>query len=469
MESTKKKASLKLPARAGIWNMISGLVTRGIGACGTPIFTRILTPDEYGLYPLYTTWMAVAVALVASGLAGSAIYRGLQRYSGRREEFIAAATGLGLTASLLLLILGAPIAGLLSSLTGLAPTVLLILIFEVAFSTVIALRSSWLRFEYRYKELALTGLISALGTPTISILLVKLTPYRAEARIIGSLLATLAVALPMLLCTSRHYRLYDREIWGYLLRVNLPLLPHYLSSSLILRASEMVIGRSHGEVALAKYSVGISVGLALTFLSNAIAGALSPWILRKIAEGCEDRVRELVSLALGGLMSASLLLLAAAPEVLAILTPPEYADALPTVYPLALSVSAMFLVGAITSAEAYYERSFRSSLPTVATAVASLGLAVVILPRADYRISALFTLGAYLLLVVLSNLNLVKISGKSIIDAKKCTLLFALCGVYALILFVFRGVLLSRVLLAIPVIPISFGLGKRIFAKIREV
>ena len=469
MESTKKRASLRLPAKAGIWNIISGLVTRGIGACGTPIFTRLLTPAEYGLYPLYTTWMAVVAALVASGLTGSAIYRGLQRYSGRREEFIAAATGLGLLTSLLLLTLGAPLSAFISELTGLERPILLILVLEVAFSTVIALRSSWLRFEYRYKELALTGLISALGTPTISVILVKLTPYRAEARIIGSLLATVIVALPMLLHISRHSRLYDKEIWRYLVRVSLPLVPHYLSSSLILRASEMVIGRSHGGGALAKYSVGISVGLALTFLSNALSGAISPWILRKIAEGREDIVRTLVGLALGGLSSASLLLLCFAPEVLAVLTPAEYADALPTVYPLALSVSAMFLVSALTSAEAYYERSLRSSLPTVVTAAASLGLAVIILPRADYRISALFTLGAYLLLVLLSVLNLKKISGKSIIDSRKCALIFAFCTLYALILFAFRGVLISRVLLAIPIVPFSLSLAGRIFAEIREV
>ena len=314
MEAIEKKRTLRLPARAGIWNVISGLVARGVGVVGTPIFTRLLTPAEYGLYPLYTTWLSVLTAVVTAGLTGSAIYRGLQRYAHRKEEFVAAATGLGLSAAGLMLALGILLADGISALTGLEAPVLLMLVLEIGFGTVISLRSAQLRYEYRYKALALVNLFSALGTPALSVALVLLTPWRAEARIIGTLAATMIAAIPTLIGISRRGRLYDRGIWRYLLRVNLPLLPHYLSSSLILRISEVVIGRTHGEAALAKYSVGISVGLALTFLSNALSQTASPWILRKVAQGEHAKVRELLSLALGALISVSLLLLSIAPR-----------------------------------------------------------------------------------------------------------------------------------------------------------
>jgi O-antigen/teichoic acid export membrane protein len=299
-------------------------------------------------------------------------------------------------------------------------------------------------------------------------MMVLLTPYQAEARIIGSLMATLIVAMPTLLYASRRGRLFDKEIWKYLLRVNIPLLPHYLSSALILRISEIVIGREHGNAALAKYSVGLSVGLALTFLSNALSQASSPWILRKIAHGKQDKVRELITLSLGALMSVSLILLGAAPEILAIITPPEYSDALPTVYPLALSVAAMYLSNTLSCAEAYYERSARASLPTVMTAVLSVAMAVIVLPNVDYRLSALFTLAAYIVLVTLSGATLRKISGESIVDGAKCTLIFAFGAFYALLMFLFRKVLMSRILLIIPIFPLLYSLAKKVYAQIRE-
>lgn len=468
MENIKKRASLKLPARAGVWNVISGLIARGVGVVGTPLFTRLLTPAEYGLYPHYTTWLSVLTALVTAGLTGSAIYRGLQKYSHRSEEFISAATGLALGTSCALILIGIPLAPILTSITGLEGRILLALGAEIAFSSTVALRSATLRYRYKYKVLALINLFSAIGTPLLSVMLVLLTPYRAEARIIGSLLATLITALPALLYAARRGRLFDPEIWRYLTRVNLPLVPHYLSSALILRISEIVIGREHGNAALAKYSVGISVGLALTFIANALSQASAPWILRKVSAGEHAKVRELITPALGALIAVSVILLALAPEILAVITPPEYSDALPTVYPLALSVSAIFLSNVISSAEAYYERSARAALPTVLTAVASVSLAVILLPSVDYRLCALFTLGAYIMLVSLSSLTFKKISGERIIDGKKCALLFSSGAFYAFLMFVFRGVLMSRVLLAIPVLPALYSLAKRVYGEIRE-
>ena len=468
MEGVKTKGKLKLPARAGVWSVISGLVARGVGVVGTPIFTRLLTPAEYGLYPLYTTWLSVFSSIFVAGMTGSAIYRGLQKFSAKREEFISAATGFGLLGCLAAFLLAIPLSGLFGEVTGLAPRLLFVILGEVALGAVIAFRSAHLRYEYKYRRLALTNLFVALGTPVISVAVVMLTPLREEARIIGSFTSTLAVALPTLAAAIRRGSLYNREIWRYLARVNLPLVPHYFSSSLILRASEMVIGRTHGQAALAKYSVGISVGLALTFISNALSQVTSPWIIRKVAEGKFDTVRELLTLALRALLTLTLMLLAVAPEILAVITTPEYADALPVVYPLSISVSAMFLSSAILSAEAYYERSLRSTLPTVVTAAVSIASAILILPAIDYRYSALFTLAAYLLLVVLSSAVFAKISGQSVLNPVKCILLFAFSVAYAAILFAFRGALISRILLAIPLIPYLISVGKSAWNMIKE-
>lgn len=469
LENIKRRSAVRLPARAGFWSVVSGLVARGIGVVGTPIFTRLLTPTEYGLYPLYTTWLSVVSAIIISGLTGSAVYRGLQRFSGRKEEFVAAGTGLALSGVFILLILGYILSGELSSITGLSSGLLFALTGEAALSVIISFRSALLRYEYKYKSLALINISSAILTPVLSVLFVFLTPYHAEARVFGSILTALIIALPMLVVTlKRGGRLYSGEIWKYLIRVNIPLIPHYLSSSLILRASEMVIGRVHGQASLAKYSVAISVGMALTFVTNALTQSLSPWILRKISEGKHGVIKELITLAFGGLLAVTLFVLSVAPEILSVITPPEYSDALPCVYPLALSVSLLFLSNAIMSAEVYYEKSARSSVPTVITAIASILAALLILPRIDYRFSALFTLGAYIILVSLSALVFKNISGESIISTKKCTLLFAFSAAYALILFLTREALFARIALVLPLIPFLFIVSRRLWREIKE-
>ena len=468
LEKLKKAATLKLPARAGIWSVISGLVSRGVGVVGTPIFTRLLTPEEYGIYPLYTTWLSILSSIMISTLAGSAIYRALQRYGKRREEFIAGATGLGLLLGGGTLMLALILRDKAVLLTGIPYRLILLMISETAAGSVLSLRSAIYKYEYKYKSLALINITTAILTPAIALFFVLFTPLRREARMLGSAISTVAVALPLFLRAQRGGRLYSREIWKYLIRVNAPLVPHYLSSGLILRISEIVIGRSHGEAALAKYSVGVSVGLALTFLTNALSQVISPWIIRKEREGKNEEIKSTLNLASGLLITATLLILAVAPEILDIMTPAEYGDALPTVYPLALSVTAMFISGAISAAEAYYEKSIRASLPTVITALVTVAVTSLLLPGLDYRISSLFTLGAYIILVLLSALTFKSISGKSIIDLDKCTLLLSLSILFASILFVLSDRLALRIILSLPLIPLLLFLLYKTYKRIKE-
>ena len=149
MERTRE---LKLPARASLWNIASAFIARGVGAIGTPIFTRLLSVGEYGLYPLYTTWLGVVSALATLGLAGGAIYRGLQRYGDEKGRFISAAVGLFFSLFIPLGIILLLISPFAEGVTGLSPLVVAMLLSEILFSTVTAFASARARYEYKYKE-----------------------------------------------------------------------------------------------------------------------------------------------------------------------------------------------------------------------------------------------------------------------------------------------------------------------------
>ena len=469
MEKVKRNFVLKLPARASLWSIISALVARGVGVVGTPIFTRLLTPEEYGLYPLYTTWLSAASVIVTLGITGGVLYRGLQRYSRERERFLSAALGLIFTVFAIALLLFAILGGYLAKVTGLSEGILLLMLSDVLFSAVIAVRSAGYKYEYKYKILSLINVSMALITPTLSVLIIRFTEYRAEARIFGAVGSALVIAVPQLILTAkRGGGFFDGEIWRYLLRMGVPLLPHAISSALILRASEMVIGRTHGQEALGKYAVALSVGLALTVLTNGLGQAFSPWILRKLAAGRTDKIREALSLGFKSLVLASLILLSFAPELIAIITPAEYHDALPAVYPLALSTGAMFLSNMALAGETYYERSGRSSIPTVAVAAISISAAILILPHVDYRFSALFTLISYVLLAVASSLSFKRMSGEELIDLRGVLLILLAAAAYATLLLIFREVLLSRIILSLPLFPLILALGKRIWREVKE-
>ena len=277
LEKIKGRPQFRVPAKASIWYIASSAVARSISAAGTPIFTRLLTPEEYGLFPLYNTWLGIITVIVTLELTGGVIYRGLQRFSHKRDDFLSSAFGLFLSIFVVFCALYFAFEGFVNKITGLSTFITSLMLLQIFSNTVIAFYTGKARFEYKYKSVAILNLLSSLGIPILSILIIFLTRIRSEARIIGSCVAAALIAAGVLIeMLSKSKRLFDGEVWKFLLKFNLPLIPHYLSMSMILRIGEITVGRSFGTEALGRYSVAMSVGMSLTIITNGLLSALSP-------------------------------------------------------------------------------------------------------------------------------------------------------------------------------------------------
>jgi O-antigen/teichoic acid export membrane protein len=469
LENIKKQPLLKIPAKASIWYIASGGVARAIGALSTPIFTRLLTPTEYGLYPLYNTWIGVLSVIVTLELTGSAIYRGFQKYGEQKEQFTTATLGLLGVIFTIFCTLYFAFYGLIGNFTGLSLRVSIFMLVQIFANGIISLYLAKARFEYKYKAVAVLNLASAIVTPFSAVVLILLTDIRAEARIYASAFITLFIAVGVAILILRgSEKLYEKQMWRYMLGRSIPLLPHYFATALILKAGEISIGRNHGTEALGMYSIAVSVGMILTIVTGGLLSALSPWIIRKIREGGIGKIREFLLLVTRTLALLSLLILATAPELLTFLAADGFRYGLPAIYPLEIAVILSFISGAIISACAYYERGGITALPSIVSATVSVLLSFIILPRVDYRFAGVFALICYAIMTLLASLVFKRLSGEYPINLKKGAIILLLTMAYATVLYIFRDVLLSRIFLSLPLIPLLLFCAKEIWVKIKE-
>lgn len=469
MESAKEKIELKIPAKATVWYIASGAIARLIGALMTPVFTRLLTPLEYGLYPLYTSWLGIFSVLVTLEVTGAAIYRGFQKYEGIKDDFISAALGL----------IGAVFVGfcalyfalypIIARFMGLDAKIIVLLFLEIFANSVLSLYLAKARFEYKYKTVALINLANAILIPLTAIGYILILNVKAEARIYASVIASLTVAIPIIITILRRSeKLYSKEIWLYLLGRSIPLLPHYFAASMILKSSEISIGRTHGTDALGQYSVAMSIGMLMTIVTGGLISALGPWITRKIKENSIGKIRDFLFLTTKALAVITLGVLAIAPELLSILASESFRDALPSIYPLEIAVILSFLSGAIMSGCTYFGKGVSTSLPALISAAISVLVAVIILPRVDYRFAGIFALVSYLILAIATSLVFKRLSGEYPIHLKRTANILALTIAYASLMFIFRSVILSRFFLALPLIPLFALTAKDILKAVRE-
>ena len=75
------------------------------------------------------------------------------------------------------------------------------------------------------------------------------------------------------------------------MRFNLPLIPHYLSQTILNSADRIMIERITDAEQAGIYSLAYSVSLVMTLFNTALMQTLSPWIYEKIKKGKNNRYR----------------------------------------------------------------------------------------------------------------------------------------------------------------------------------
>ncbi len=431
-----KEKRLTRPAAASLSYTVTAAIGKAAALLTLPFFTARLGAAAFGRYALYLCYEGLLFSAVSLGLGGAAIYRALERFRGEEDRLLGAALSLSLGTSLLLF----PLAALL--LRGkLAPLWIAVLLLQVAAKLVFTLYGAKCRYLYRFRPLCAMNLFCDLGAPLIGILLLLLFPLGEGAKILGGAIPAVAVALLSLHSLLRRgRRLFDKEAIRYLLSLQLPLLPHYLSMALMAEVGRLAVERLLGSEALGAYAVAHSVGLALALVTGSLGGAFQPWVLRKAGCGEGVLVADVTERLALFFCTLTLPLALAAPEILSLLAPKAYAQGAIAVPGLSLTVVLSFLATVPILAKLGQKKPLSVSLPSLCAALSSLLLCPLLARSLGLYGCALGVILSYFLFFVLHAATLPK-EQKSIVNVKNCFLIvlpFALIGLSTPLLYAHR-------------------------------
>ncbi len=441
------------PAKAGIFYITTNVFTKLIALLATPLFTRLLLPEEYGVYSLYISWMGIISVLVALGISGGAIYRALGKFGEAREDLISSAIGILFIASVALSIPALVFSRVGEGLTGLSPFLNCMLIFEVFLNSSETVVFAYYRYKYSYVRICLINLLYAVISVGVALALIYFTPIKAEARIYASFFASSILILPLIRPYLKPKKLYKREFWEYLLRLSLPLLPSAFSTALIAQIDKLMIERLDGTAALGKYSIAYSVGFMLTTLTAALYSALQPWLMRKLNSGNTEAAKIITKRIVFLTALGLLVFLLVIPEIFKIIAAEAYRDAEIAVYPLAVAGYLQFISNILAANIIHTEKTGAISIAGLIAFGFNLLTNLFLIPRYGYPAAAVTTALSYLLLVALEYLYLKKYSLGKVIDKKTVYPLWLI--LFAVPIYFFREFFLSRFIFAFTVVLIS--------------
>ena len=434
------------------WSIASALLSRGAGVIFTPIFTRILTPSEFGVYSLYTSLMGIFTVLCTLEISGSAIYKGFAAFDGERsDDFTTAAIG----AEILLTAISFSVYVLfkreINRISGLSVILSLVLIAQIFSNAVIGIYIARLRYRGNFKSVALINGIEGIVSPPLALLLIFIG-VRKTGRIYAQLAVSITVAVFLLVKTVKHpVKLFEKRIWKFLFKLLIPMLPHYVASSALAQADKIIVARRLGEGAVGKYAAAFSIGHLPSLFTGGVALALTPYMIRRMKKGEKSDVEDTARRAIGFAALLVLLFLTVLPETFKLFASEDYYAALPVAFITAMGLLFSFSVTLINNALLYYAKTIIITKNTLLTAMISIPLSYFLAERGGYLGVSLCSTASYALLLVLSYQSLKKHAPENTLKANNYLPIYAISLSFAILIFILRPILFARLLLFLAI------------------
>ena len=389
--------------KSGIWYTVSSVAIRAIAIITSPIYTSMLTTDNYGRANIFNSWIELFNIITCLCVVYS-IGRAKLDYKEKFDEYLSALQGLSSSFAFCVLIFVFIFREQISGFIKYeVPLVIALFAYLVIYPSVQYMQEKC-RFEYKYRENIAISLITCIGTIVLSISLMYLfNDQRYIGKILGTILPTFLMGICFYINILRKGRVfYNGKYWRYALRIGVPMIPHALALVVLAQIDRIMIKDICGDADAGLYTYGYSIATLLSIFTNAVGQAWLPWLNEQLDADNRARVRSMQKklVLLGCFLSLGFITVA--PEALMILAPRarSYWIAKWVIPPVALGTLAQYFYTNYVNIELFHKKTPIIAASSVMAAVVNYILNWLMIPRFGYIAAAYTTLASYIILMI---------------------------------------------------------------------
>ncbi len=450
----QKYKNLSLPLKVSVWFFVCSLLQKGLAFLTTPLFTRLLSVDDYGIVSIFYSWEQIVVIFVTLGLANSVFNVGLVHNPDDRDNFQSSMLGISLVSALFFSFLLWAFFPLISPSVQLENKYIAILPILCFFATVLQMWSLRERFEYHYKAMALITLLHTFLGTFIAILLVLDFEDRAWGKVFGASCVTIVIGLFCGLDFIRKSKkLFISKYWKFALKYNIPMIPHFLSGVLLNQLDRIMIQRMCGLAQAGIYTVAYNSAMVVYILNQSLSASYNPWLLQRLKTKNYGNIKKNVNIILLCYSAALSIVILFAPEIMKIMAPIEYQAGIYVIPPVAASMYFILLFNIYAPVEHYSLKTKFIAMASVFATISKIILNIYFIDFLGYLAAGYTTLACYILYAFAHYLYMKRVCRKNLdninlFDNKFIWILGGTITVFSVVLaFVYEYMLIRYVLI----------------------
>lgn len=402
--------------KSGTWYLISEIVLKGMAFITIPIFTRLLTVEDYGIVSVFASLVGVMAVITGADLQIT-VGRAKQDFGNNYKRFFSSVLILSLIFFLCAICFVVVFLKPLSELINISQNLLLLSVVTGYASFVSGYYSFHLLFMQKYKKRSILKISRAISQVILSILLILLmTQNKYMGKIYGQVLVTISFAVVIFFIIMKTGKtFFFRKAWFYSAKIGVPLIPHELSGIILNQFDRLAIQSIIGSSATGLYSFSYNIGMLSLIVLHATNSAWLPWFYKQKESGSVERIRLALRIYIVGILITNVTLMMLGPEIALILAPGNYLGGLRIVSVIVLSYFIHFLFSIFVHFSFYKKKTLSVSIGSFAAGCINIFLNILLIPIFGYEIAAWTTAISYFCLLLFHWYNInVRLKDKTI-------------------------------------------------------
>ena len=465
------------PAKASLWYTLSNVILKGIALLATPVFTRILTQEQFGKYTLFQTWYSVISIFTTLNLFQSVYSKGLILYEKDEKRFTSSMLGLSTSTTIIMLFIYLIGMTFWSEVLKISPTLMLAMFFEIIAMSAVEFFAAKEKFNYKYKKYVMISLLTTFLSVIFGVIVVVITDkYKVEARVFADVISKAIFGIPLLIYIFIKGKcVFDKKYWIYALKFNIPLLPHFLSTFILNQADRIMIGEMSGNDKAGIYGIAYTVATMTLLVITAINNAVVPYIYKMINAHKYDQIKKNTTLLFVLALFLSIITMILAPDIILIFGGKAYYEAIWIVAPVATSIYFIFVYSMFSTVEYYFQKAGLMSVASVVSAIINILLNYIFIEGYGYFAAGYTTLICYILLSLFHYYyyrNVLNKNGVGNVEMYNIKIV-VICSIIVIATMLFMLVLYKTILLRyfvfMVILIVSFVKRKNIISSIKRI
>ncbi len=398
--------TISAEARSGIVYTAATVFSRGLAIITIPIFTRIMTTDQIGVVNLYGTWHGLISVVATLSLTSGGFAVAMKEYESKRNEYVSSIQSLTTIVALSFLIAYMAFPVFWNKLLGLPQPLMIVLLIGLFVEPA---RDFWMakqRYEYKYKLSGALSIISALIATVVSLIVVlnlkKVgSDNLAEGRLVSNNIVLLGVAAVIWIYQFfKGKTFFNKEFWRFSLSLSIPLVGYQVAAQILNASDRIMIDKIVGKSAVGIYGTLYSVSSISLLVWNTINASFVPYLFRNI-EKKEQKIKEISFSLLVLYAFVAIILTFLAPEIVRILAPEEYYEAIYIMPPISAGIFFTSVSHMYSNILVYHKKTKYVMYGSLIAAMLNIILNAVFIPIYGYKAAAYTTLLGYVVMALL--------------------------------------------------------------------